>query len=673
MSIFKLLFSYRGRIRRKPFWLNILLPVFGLSIAIGFIPEPYKFGGVVNIVGYAILTWITTAGFSKRLHDRDHSGWFQLLFFVPAVSLYLLSLVLGSLPWIVALAFAIFLIGLWIFVEAGFSRGTLGHNRFAEDPALYDTSRSKWRPRAKRKSISEQMPDLPNQAAIADDLESEDQMPLPLQSPTFEEQGKDAKALLLDSWLTDDGKVPEILRSTASAFDAPEDDFADDLDEDDPLLGLSNQAATSHEPPQLPPPDLDPKGLWSKDDDTRPKFIPEFNNGPDASPGSGFGFPSHPSSAGRQDGQLTRAANAIASRSVQNPTAPGEARAELSAETDSATATVDQSQVDSDERASINETDQFLEKLRQRATSDPNHARYLQRGAEAGNSWAKLEIAATWLCDSTVSRKQSELAVLYLRELADSRQSYLGAEKEAAYYLGEIYRIGMRYTRPNEDLSVKYFIRASSLGHDGARHSLASQIARSQHQDNEQSLIQPLIESALEDAESSAALLQLIEFDWSITYNESVPIILRTLVDQGNGQAARHLGRMLLDGDDLETATRILGRADQLDNQTTDKIMEIVRAGQAEDNVINTLIDLMQKHAELGDPYAHYQIALAFNNGMGLPQDDLMAFVHINLATARVHGRERDDLIKLREDLKDSLSDEEIFIAQEMVREKFRH
>ena len=130
---------------------------------------------------------------------------------------------------------------------------------------------------------------------------------------------------------------------------------------------------------------------------------------------------------------------------------------------------------------------------------------------------------------------------------------------------------------------------------------------------------------------------------------------------------------MLLDGDDLETATRILGRADQLDNQTTDKIMEIVRAGQAEDNVINTLIDLMQKHAELGDPYAHYQIALAFNNGMGLPQDDLMAFVHINLATARVHGRERDDLIKLREDLKDSLSDEEIFIAQKMVREKFRH
>ena len=36
----------------------------------------------------------------------------------------------------------------------------------------------------------------------------------------------------------------------------------------------------------------------------------------------------------------------------------------------------------------------------------------------------------------------------------------------------------------------------------------------------------------------------LIELDWSITYIESINLIIRTLVDQGNGRAAKFLGRI---------------------------------------------------------------------------------------------------------------------------------
>ncbi len=650
MSTLKLIFSYKGRIRRKPFWLSIVLPVTLLAIALNFIPKAYTFGGVVTTVGYAVLIWITTAGFSKRLHDRDHSGWYQLIFFVPTVILYVLSLVFGSPPWIFALGFATFLVGIWIFIEAGFILGTLGHNRFAEDPALYDTSRSKWSPRSgkrsKRQSISVQVFEPPLTLG-EDELdfgqnEAEDQMPLPLQTPSFASKGQDTKSQMLNDWLS--GDEPEILRSTASTFDVPEP-----TPEPSSNLPSGQNQMPPNDLPQQEAPVVDTSELWPRKTGAKLKYIPEFDTDSD------FGR-----SRAKSDPAFTSRQNSL-------PGAGGAATALTR------TGNTPEKRVESEEQSSFDETDHFLGILQDRATTDRNHTLYLEQSAEMGNSWAKLEIAATWLIKTDISQDKAELAIGYLRELADSRQSVLGAETEASYFLGEIYRIGMRYSRPNEDLSFKYFIRAASLGHEAAQYSLASQIARSLHEDNGESLVRPLIDAALHDKESAAALMHLIEFDWSITYIESMGLVLRTLVDQGNGLAAKIFGRMLLERDDLEIGTRILNRADKLDTATIDKIVDVIRDGRAENETINALVDLLLKHAELGDPYAHYQVAVAFNNGLGLPQDNLMAFVHINLASARVHGRERDELIKLREDLRDSLNEDEILIAQEIVREHYRH
>jgi uncharacterized membrane protein YhaH (DUF805 family) len=50
------------------------------------------------------------AGLAKRCHDRDRSGWFQLISLIPLI---------GSI---------------WLLVEVGFLRGTPGPNRFGPDP-----------------------------------------------------------------------------------------------------------------------------------------------------------------------------------------------------------------------------------------------------------------------------------------------------------------------------------------------------------------------------------------------------------------------------------------------------------------------------------------------------------------------------------------------------------
>jgi len=54
--------------------------------------------------------WIDIALHVKRLHDRNRSAWWMLFSLVPVIGL------------------------VWLVVQVGFLRGTLGPNRFGEDP-----------------------------------------------------------------------------------------------------------------------------------------------------------------------------------------------------------------------------------------------------------------------------------------------------------------------------------------------------------------------------------------------------------------------------------------------------------------------------------------------------------------------------------------------------------
>lgn len=109
-------FSFQGRIARRTWWLGYFLPILGLSILaflvdamLGLVVLPDGHGPVQLIVGVVTLVG-GLAGGAKRWHDRDCSGWWQLVLLIPAIG------------W------------LWNLVAVGFLRGNPGPNRFGPDP-----------------------------------------------------------------------------------------------------------------------------------------------------------------------------------------------------------------------------------------------------------------------------------------------------------------------------------------------------------------------------------------------------------------------------------------------------------------------------------------------------------------------------------------------------------
>lgn len=126
----KLLFSFEGRASRYDYWVRYVLmfivPVnlvlYGLVASSGaFYFDPYtgqvylmdsSAAGILAVLAivYIVELWIAIAVGAKRCHDRDKTGWFQLIALIPLVG------------------------PIWLLVELGFLRGTIGDNRFGPDP-----------------------------------------------------------------------------------------------------------------------------------------------------------------------------------------------------------------------------------------------------------------------------------------------------------------------------------------------------------------------------------------------------------------------------------------------------------------------------------------------------------------------------------------------------------
>jgi uncharacterized membrane protein YhaH (DUF805 family) len=88
---------------------------------------------------FVIGIWFLAATTIKRLHDRDKSGWWIIVFFIaPAVLGNIVeriddgSYVTTALA--LSLAYAAFSLKAWGIVELMFFRGTSGPNRFGPDP-----------------------------------------------------------------------------------------------------------------------------------------------------------------------------------------------------------------------------------------------------------------------------------------------------------------------------------------------------------------------------------------------------------------------------------------------------------------------------------------------------------------------------------------------------------
>lgn len=121
-----LLFSFQGRINRAKFWLiavgifvveMIVFAAVGGSAAMSEDPQKAMasigpVGGLVLLVVFVVAFWISLAAGVKRFHDRNKSGWWVLIVFVPVIG------------------------GLWYLIECGFLKGTTGPNTYGPDPLM---------------------------------------------------------------------------------------------------------------------------------------------------------------------------------------------------------------------------------------------------------------------------------------------------------------------------------------------------------------------------------------------------------------------------------------------------------------------------------------------------------------------------------------------------------
>ena len=109
-SLIAILFSFKSRLARGPFWWS------GLGIwaafAILFVFFEDSLGRQSTWILYPPFLWILGALIVKRLHDRGRSA---------ASLLWLLLPVLGPL---------------WLVFTLGFRKGTDGDNQFGPDPLL---------------------------------------------------------------------------------------------------------------------------------------------------------------------------------------------------------------------------------------------------------------------------------------------------------------------------------------------------------------------------------------------------------------------------------------------------------------------------------------------------------------------------------------------------------
>jgi uncharacterized membrane protein YhaH (DUF805 family) len=141
MSMTQLLFSFRGRLNRKPYWMTIIATmaifVLLLLLALSMIREHrFEFAAftvVILLILYIPLVWIGLAISAKRLHDRDKSAWWLLVFYVLPGIFSTAGNEMGDVGFIL-LHIISFAISVWAFVELGCLRGTPGPNRYGPDP-----------------------------------------------------------------------------------------------------------------------------------------------------------------------------------------------------------------------------------------------------------------------------------------------------------------------------------------------------------------------------------------------------------------------------------------------------------------------------------------------------------------------------------------------------------
>jgi uncharacterized membrane protein YhaH (DUF805 family) len=87
---------------------------------------------IIMLILYIPFLWVGLALGVKRLHDRNKSGWWLLLFWVLPGILQGVGEQVGTAG--IVLSLAGLGISIWGLVEMGFLRGTVGPNQYGSDP-----------------------------------------------------------------------------------------------------------------------------------------------------------------------------------------------------------------------------------------------------------------------------------------------------------------------------------------------------------------------------------------------------------------------------------------------------------------------------------------------------------------------------------------------------------
>jgi uncharacterized membrane protein YhaH (DUF805 family) len=108
LTVTQSIFGFKGRLKRLPWWIATILTNLGLGMAVAIfgVPRPSAFFLLLLVPP---LIWISIVVQVKRWHDRNKSGWWFLMTFLPVIGL------------------------LWVLIECGFLRGTEGPNRFGDE------------------------------------------------------------------------------------------------------------------------------------------------------------------------------------------------------------------------------------------------------------------------------------------------------------------------------------------------------------------------------------------------------------------------------------------------------------------------------------------------------------------------------------------------------------
>jgi uncharacterized membrane protein YhaH (DUF805 family) len=136
-----LFFNFSARINRAKYWIAMLVysAIYIVLAIVGYVTDNSAIYQAINGMLNIVILISSLAVGVKRLHDRNKSGWYLVLFYIVPGILLVASIAVGttmedSITIAGVLGLIAFAIGVWAFVELGCLRGTIGPNRYGSDP-----------------------------------------------------------------------------------------------------------------------------------------------------------------------------------------------------------------------------------------------------------------------------------------------------------------------------------------------------------------------------------------------------------------------------------------------------------------------------------------------------------------------------------------------------------